>query len=292
MIKSMTGYGRGEAVLHGRPITVEVRSVNNRYLDCTVKLPRIYVFAEDAIKAAVQSHISRGKVDVFITIGPSESGDVSISVNRPVADGYYAALCALRDAYGLKDDISVSLMSRFQDVFLVEKTQEDLEAVSADICSVLELALRDFDAMRLREGEKLGQDVLSRAASIEGLVSKVEVRSPGIVADYRARLTAKMTEVLQNTQLDESRILTEAAIYADKVAVDEETVRLRSHLSQLRHLLQQEGAIGRKLDFLIQEFNREANTIGSKCNDIETAGYVVDIKAEIEKIREQIQNIE
>ena len=292
MIKSMTGYGRGEAVLHGRPITVEVRSVNNRYLDCTVKLPRIYVFAEDAIKAAVQSHISRGKVDVFITIGPSESGDVSISVNRPVADGYYAALCALRDAYGLKDDISVSLMSRFQDVFLVEKTQEDLEAVSADICSVLELALRDFDAMRLREGEKLGQDVLSRAASIEGLVSKVEVRSPGIVADYRARLTSKMTEVLQNTQLDESRILTEAAIYADKVAVDEETVRLRSHLSQLRHLLQQEGAIGRKLDFLIQEFNREANTIGSKCNDIETAGYVVDIKAEIEKIREQIQNME
>ena len=288
----MTGYGRGEAVLHGRPITVEVRSVNNRYLDCTVKLPRIYVFAEDAIKAAVQSHISRGKVDVFITIGPSEGGDVSISVNRPVADGYYAALCALRDAYGLKDDISVSLMSRFQDVFLVEKTQEDLEAVSADICSVLELALRDFDAMRLREGEKLGQDVLSRAASIEGLVSKVEVRSPGIVADYRARLTAKMTEVLQNTQLDESRILTEAAIYADKVAVDEETVRLRSHLSQLRHLLQQEGAIGRKLDFLIQEFNREANTIGSKCNDIETAGYVVDIKAEIEKIREQIQNME
>ena len=292
MIKSMTGYGRGEAVLHGRPITVEVRSVNNRYLDCTVKLPRIYVFAEDAIKAAVQSHISRGKVDVFITIGPSESGDVSISVNRPVADGYYAALCALRDAYGLKDDISVSLMSRFQDVFLVEKTQEDLEAVSADICSVLELALRDFDAMRLREGEKLGQDVLSRAAAIEGLVSKVEVRSPGIVADYRARLTAKMAEVLQSTQLDEGRILTEAAIYADKVAVDEETVRLRSHLSQLRHLLRQEGAIGRKLDFLIQEFNREANTIGSKCNDIETAGYVVDIKAEIEKIREQIQNME
>ena len=279
-------------MLHGRPITVEVRSVNNRYLDCTVKLPRIYVFAEDAIKAAVQSHISRGKVDVFVTIGPSESGDVTISVNRPVADGYYAALCALRDAYGLKDDISVSMLSRFQDVFLVEKTREDLEAVSADICSVLELALNDFDAMRLREGEKLGQDVLSRAETIESLVSKVEARSPGIVADYRARLAAKMAEVLQNTQLDESRILTEAAIYADKVAVDEETVRLRSHLSQLRHLLAQDGAIGRKLDFLIQEFNREANTIGSKCNDIETAGYVVDIKAEIEKIREQIQNME
>ena len=288
----MTGYGRGEAVLGGRTITVELRSVNNRYLDCTIKMPRIYAFAEDAVKTKVQSHISRGKVDVFVTIGPSEDGDVSISVNKPVADGYYAALCALRDSYGLKDDISVSLLSRFQDVFLVEKAQEDLEAVSKDICTVLELALQDFDAMRVREGEKLCQDVRNRAAAIEALTGKVEERSPGIVADYRARLAAKMEEVLQNTQIDESRILTEAAIYADKVAVDEETVRLRSHLSQLEHMLSQGGAMGRKLDFLIQEFNREANTIGSKCNDIETARYVVDIKAEIEKIREQIQNIE
>mgnify|MGYP005756235259 FL=1 len=288
----MTGYGRGEANLNGRPITVELRSVNNRYLDCSVKLPRIYVFAEDAVKSRVQSRISRGKVDVYITIGPSANGDVAISVNKPVADGYYAALKDLRDTYGLRDDISVSLLSRFQDVFLVEKTQEDLEALSADICSVLDLALDDFDAMRTREGEKLCQDVRSRAATIEGLVSKVETRSPGIVADYRAKLVARMNEVLQNTQIDESRILTEAAIYADKVAVDEETVRLRSHLSQLDHMLGQGGAIGRKLDFLIQEFNREANTIGSKCSDIETAGYVVDIKAEIEKIREQIQNIE
>ena len=288
----MTGYGRGEANLNGRPITVELRSVNNRYLDCTVKLPRIYVFAEDAVKSRVQSRISRGKVDVYITIGPSANGDAAISVNKPVADGYYAALKDLRDTYGLRDDISVSLLSRFQDVFLVEKTQEDLEALSADICTVLDLALDDFDAMRTREGEKLCQDVRSRAATIEGLVSKVEKRSPGIVADYRAKLVARMNEVLQNTQIDESRILTEAAIYADKVAVDEETVRLRSHLSQLDHMLSQGGAIGRKLDFLIQEFNREANTIGSKCSDIETAGYVVDIKAEIEKIREQIQNIE
>ena len=288
----MTGYGRGEANLNGRPITVELRSVNNRYLDCTVKLPRIYVFAEDAVKSRVQSRISRGKVDVYITIGPSANGDVAISVNKPVADGYYAALKDLRDTYGLRDDISVSLLSRFQDVFLVEKTQEDLEALSADICTVLDLALDDFDAMRTREGEKLCQDVRSRAATIEGLVSKVEKRSPGIVADYRAKLVARMNEVLQNTQIDESRILIEAAIYADKVAVDEETVRLRSHLSQLDHMLSQGGAIGRKLDFLIQEFNREANTIGSKCSDIETAGYVVDIKAEIEKIREQIQNIE
>ena len=288
----MTGYGRGEATIHGRPITVELRSVNNRYLDCTVKLPRIYVFAEDAVKSAVQRRISRGKVDVFITIGPSQSGDVAISVNKPVAQGYLAALEDLRDSYGLRDDISVSLLSRFQDVFLVEKTQEDLDALSADICAVLDLALDDFDAMRVREGEKLCQDVLSRASAISALVSRVEERAPGIVADYRAKLLSRMNEVLQNTQIDEGRILTEAAIYADKVAVDEETVRLRSHLSQLEHMLDQGGAIGRKLDFLIQEFNREANTIGSKCSDIETAGYVVEIKAEIEKIREQIQNIE
>ena len=292
LVKSMTGYGRGEAAVNGRAIMVELRSVNNRYLDCTVKLPRIYVFAEDAVKARVQSRISRGKVDVFVTIGPSANGDVTISVNKPVADGYFAALQDLRDTYGLRDDISVSLLSRFQDVFLVEKTQEDLEALSADICSVLDLALDDFDAMRSREGEKLCQDIRTRANTIAGLVSKVEERSPGIVADYRAKLLTRMNEVLQNTQIDESRILTEAAIYADKVAVDEETVRLRSHLSQLEHMLEQGGAIGRKLDFLIQEFNREANTIGSKCSDIETAGYVVDIKAEIEKIREQIQNIE
>ena len=277
---------------NGRSITAEVRSVNNRYLDCTVKLPRIYVFAEDGIKARVQAHISRGKVDVYFSIGPSANGDVAISVNKPVAEGYLAALKDLRDSYGLRDDISVSLLSRFQDVFLVEKTQEDLDALSADLLSVLELALDDFDAMRAREGEKLCQDVRDRAAIIDGLVSKVEERSPGIVADYRAKLLSRMTEVLQNTQIDESRILTEAAIYADKVAVDEETVRLRSHLSQLEHMLEQGGAIGRKLDFLIQEFNREANTIGSKCNDVETAGYVVDIKAQIEKIREQIQNIE
>ena len=288
----MTGYGRGEAVLNGRTITVELRSVNNRYLDCTVKLPRIYVFAEDAIKARVQQHISRGKVDVFISIGQSEAGDVKISVNKPVADGYYAALCALRDTYGLRDDISVGLLSRFQDVFLVEKTQEDLEAVSADLCQVLELALADFDAMREREGEKLLQDVRGRADTIAALTAQVEERAPGIVRDYRAKLEAKMAEVLQNTQLEASRILTEAAIFADKVAVDEELVRLRSHLSQLEHMLSAGGAVGRKLDFLIQEFNREANTIGSKCSDLEIARHVVDIKAEIEKIREQVQNIE
>lgn len=292
MVKSMTGYGRGEAVKSGRTITVEIRSVNNRYLDCTVKMPRIYVFAEDAIKARVQSSISRGKVDVFVTIGPSESGDTSVSLNRSVADGYYRALCEMRDTYGLRDDLSVSLLSRFPDVFLVEKSQEDLDAVAADLCAVTDLALADFDAMRSREGVKLEEDILGRAKAVEDLTAKVAERAPGIVADYRARLAAKMAEVLQNKQLDESRILTEAAIFADKAAVDEETVRLRSHLSQLSHMLGQGGAVGRKLDFLIQEFNREANTIGSKCNDLETTRWVVDIKAEIEKIREQVQNIE
>ena len=292
MIKSMTGYGRGEATLSGRTITVEIRSVNNRYLDCAIKMPRIYVFAEDAIKSRVQKSISRGKVDVFVTIGQAGAGDVTISVNKSMADGYYAALCELRDTYGLRDDISVSTLTRFQDVFLVEKTQEDLEAVAADLCAVTDLALADFDAMRTREGARLAEDIRGRGETIGALTAYVEERSPGIVADYRARLAAKMAEVLQNSQIDESRILTEAAIFADKVAVDEETVRLRSHLSQLTHMLDQGGAVGRKLDFLIQEFNREANTIGSKCSDIETAGYVVDIKAEIEKIREQIQNIE
>ena len=292
MVKSMTGYGRGEEVRGGRNITVEVRSVNNRYLDCNIKLPRLYVFAEDAIKSLVQGTISRGKVDVFVTLGPSEEGDVKVSLNRPVADGYYQALCDMRDAYGLRDDISVSLLSRFPDVFLVEKNEDDVKAVAEDICAVLSQALADFDAMRTREGEKLEQDVAQRADTIEALTGQVEERSPGIVADYRARLTARINEVLQNTQIDESRILTEAAIFADKVAVDEETVRLRSHLGQLRDMLKSDVPVGRKLDFLIQEVNRESNTIGSKCNDIEIARCVVELKAEVEKIREQVQNIE
>lgn len=292
MVKSMTGYGRGEAVLNGRTITVEVRSVNNRYLDCSVKVPRLYIFAEDAIKSRVQSSISRGKVDVFVTIENVGGEQVVISVNQPVADSYYHALTNLRDRYQLRDDISVSLLSRFQDVLLVEKSQEDVEAVAKDICTVLDSALADFTAMRQREGEKLAQDIRSRAATITDLLAKVEARSPQTVSDYRTKLENRMREVLANTQLEESRILTEAAIFADKVAVDEETVRLHSHLGQLEEMLASGVPIGRKLDFLIQEFNREANTIGSKCSDLEISRYVVDIKAEIEKIREQVQNVE
>jgi len=292
MVKSMTGYGRGEAVLNGRTITVEVRSVNNRYLDCSVKVPRLYIFAEDAIKSRVQSNISRGKVDVFVTIENIEGEQVVISVNQPVADSYYNALTSLRDRYQLRDDISVSLLSRFQDVLLVEKSQEDVEAVAKDICTVLDTALADFTAMRQREGEKLAQDIRSRASTIAQLLAKVEERSPQTVSEYRTKLENRMREVLSNTQLEESRILTEAAIFADKVAVDEETVRLHSHLGQLAEMLDSGVPIGRKLDFLIQEFNREANTIGSKCTDLEISRHVVDIKAEIEKIREQVQNVE
>ena len=292
MVKSMTGYGRGEAVLNGRSITVEVRSVNNRYLDCSVKVPRLYIFAEDAIKSRVQNSISRGKVDVFVTLDNTQGDQVEVSVNPSVADGYYNALTALRDRYGLRDDISVSLLSRFQDVLLVEKSQEDVEAVAKDICTVLDTALADFNAMRQREGEKLAEDIRSRAASIAGLLQKVEKRSPQTVSEYRAKLENRMREVLENTQIEESRILTEAAIFADKVAVDEETVRLHSHLGQLEEMLSGGVPVGRKLDFLIQEFNREANTIGSKCTDLEISRHVVDIKAEIEKIREQVQNVE
>ncbi len=292
MVKSMTGYGRSEDTLNGCTITVELRSVNNRYLDCNVRMPRLYLFAEETIKSRVQNTISRGKVDVFVTLDSTGGEQVQVSVNQPLADGYYAALTQLAERYGLSKDISVSLLSRFPDVLLAEKAEEDVEQRAQDICSVLDRALADFDQMRTREGARLEADVLSRAARIEELVGLVEERSPQTVAEYRAKLEARMNEVLSNTQLDPARILTEAAIFADKVAVDEETVRLRSHIGQLRHMLEQGGATGRKLDFLIQEFNREANTIGSKCSDIDIARHVVDIKAEIEKIREQVQNIE
>ncbi len=292
MVKSMTGYGRAEENFGGCTITVELRSVNNRYLDCNVRIPRLYLFAEEAIKSRVQGTISRGKVDVFVTLDSTGAEKVQVSVNKPAADGYYAALKQLAEDYGLSDDISVALLSRFPEVLLAEKAEEDVEQMARDICSVLDRALADFDEMRAREGERLKADILSRAAAIEAKVALVEARSPQTVAEHRAKLEARMNEVLANTQLDPARILTEAAIFADKVAVDEETVRLRSHTEQLREMLSKGGATGRKLDFLIQEFNREANTIGSKCSDLEISSHVVDIKAEIEKIREQVQNIE
>ena len=290
----MTGYGRAEETLRGCTITVELRSVNNRYLDCNIRMPRLYLFAEDAIKSRVQGTISRGKVDVFVTLDFAGQEELKVTVNQGAADSYYAALTQLAQRYGLANDISVSLLSRFPEVLVAEKAQDDLEGRAQDICRVLDAALQDFDEMRTREGERLREDILSRARTIEEKVALVEERSPQTVAEYRAKLEERMNEVLSKAgaQADPARILTEAAIFADKVAVDEETVRLRSHLGQLRHMLAQGGATGRKLDFLIQEFNREANTIGSKCADLEITGQVVDIKAEIEKIREQVQNIE
>ena len=292
MIKSMTGYGSAKGSVEGLSITVELKSVNNRYLDASVRLPRSFLFAEEAIKSAVQKHISRGKVDVFVTVDSSETADVSVKINEPLLRGYLEALRRIADDYGLPDDVTALAVSRFPEVLTVEKKDLDAEAISAGITAITEQALRDFDAMRLREGEKLRDDVIGRLQTIDALVSKVEAESPKTVADYRARLEAKMAEVLGSAGIDESRILTEAAIFADHIAVDEETVRLRSHMSQLRTMIGGNSPTGRKIDFLIQEFNREANTIGSKCQNSEIAHVVVDLKSEIEKIREQIQNIE
>ena len=292
MVKSMTGYGRARETLNKRDITVEVRSVNNRYLDCAVKMPRAYIFAEDAIKARVQKAVSRGKVDVFVTIDTSAADVTVVAVNEPLARGYYEALMQLKTTFSMDGDVSPVALAKFPDVLTVTKADEDVETVSADICQVLDKALAAYNEMRAVEGRKLAEDISGRVNTIEAVVGEVEERSPQTVAAYRERLEGKMREVLQSTTIDESRILTEAAIFADKIAVDEETVRLRSHIAQLRDMLRSEQPIGRKLDFLIQEVNRECNTIGSKCNDLTITQNVVNMKAEVEKIREQVQNIE
>ena len=295
MVKSMTGYGRAQKTLANRDITVEVRSVNNRYLDCTVKLPRAYIFAEDAIKGCVQKAISRGKVDVFVTIDSTGTDEEVVVVNEGLARSYLDALRRLYEIDGgnyLQKKSYVADFARIPDVLTVTKAEEDLESVGADICGVLDEALASYNQMRATEGRKLAEDISGRLDTIETLTGKVEQRSPETVREYREKLTARMQEVLQSTTVDESRILTEAAIYADKIAVDEETVRLRSHVSQLRGMLQSDEPMGRKMDFLIQEVNRESNTIGSKCNDVAIARDVVALKAEVEKIREQVQNIE
>ena len=292
MIKSMTGYGRAREIRNKRDITVEVRSVNNRYLDCTVKMPRMYAFAEDALKTCVQKYLSRGKVDVFVTVDASAADVAKVTVNRELAASYKAALEELSQVTGIPANVTTELLSRYPDVLTVTKADEDLETVSADICAVLEQALVAYNEMRAVEGRKLAEDIGNRLTYIENYTSQVEARSPETVAEYRAKLTARMQEVLQSTTIDEQRILTEAAIYADKVAVDEETVRLRSHVAQLRTMLESDEPMGRKMDFLIQEVNRESNTIGSKCNDVAIAQVVVGLKAEVEKMREQVQNVE
>lgn len=292
MIKSMTGYGSAKGQAAGLVISVELKSVNNRYLDTSVRLPRSFLFAEEAVKSAVQSHISRGKVDVYITVDSSASDDMTVKVNEPLLKGYIDAVRHISEEYSLPNELTALEVSRFPDVLSVEKRDLDAEEISAAVTRITETALADFDAMRLREGEKLRDDVLSRLRTIDALVAMVEREAPKTVAEYRARLEQRMAEVLGTAGIDENRILAEAAIFADHIAVDEETVRLRSHMSQLTGMINGSSPTGRKIDFLIQEFNREANTIGSKCQSSDIAHTVVDLKSEIEKIREQIQNIE
>ena len=288
----MTGYGRARQTLGKRDITVEVRAVNNRYLDCTVKLPRAYAFAEDAVRKHVQQAVSRGKVDILFTIDSTGADTAKIVVDRSLAEGYAAALRELAEICGTEAKLTPETLARFPDVLTVTKAEEDLDALGADICTVLDEALAAFNAMRAAEGEKLAADIGGRLTTIETLTAKVEARSPETVAEYRRKLTARMEEVLQGASVDPQRILTEAAIYGDKVAVDEETVRLRSHVAQLRGMLEADEPMGRKMDFLIQEVNRESNTIASKCCDVSIAQVAVDLKAEVEKIREQVQNVE
>ena len=293
MIKCMNGYGRARVELLKREITVEVRAVNNRYLDCGVKMPRMYAFAEDAVKQCVQKAVSRGKVDVFITVDASAADVAKVTVNRELAAQYAAALHELAEVCGpTAYKVTPDQLARFPDVLTVTKADEDLDVVSGDLCAVLEEALEAFNTMRATEGTKLAEDIGNRLDNILAYTARVEERSPETVAEYRRKLTARMQEVLQSAAVDDQRILTEAAIYADKVAVDEETVRLRSHVSQLRAMLESDEPIGRKMDFLIQEVNRESNTIGSKCSDVEIAQVAVGLKAEVEKMREQVQNVE
>ena len=292
MIYSMTGYGAAKGSAEALEISVELKSVNNRYLDISVRLPRNLIFAEEAVKALVQKHISRGKVDVFITVDSSGADDVVIKVNETLAREYAAALKQISGLCGVADDVTATTVGKMPEVLTVEKKEADREQIAAGIAAVLENALTEFDGMRAREGEKLSADILSRVDAIEKMTAFVEERSPATVADYRARLEQRMREVLESKEVDDARLLTEAALFADKIAVDEETVRLRSHFAQMRGMLADGSPVGRKLDFLIQEFNRETNTIGSKCSDREITRTVVDMKAEIEKIREQVHNIE
>ena len=292
MIKSMTGYGGAKGLSGKLEITVELKSVNSRYLDCTIKIPRSFIALEEPLKSIIGKCISRGKVDAFITIDSSKAGDVEIKINRPLAEAYISALRALHEDYDLSDGLTAIDLARFPDILQAEKAEADIEQLCTDVSDVLVEALSGFETMRVNEGAALRRDILARLDEIERLTKKAAETSLRTVADYRAKLETKLLEVLQTTGIDEQRILMEAAIFADRVAIDEETVRLISHIDQLRDLLDSREPVGRKIDFLLQEFNREANTIGSKGNDAEMARITVELKSEIEKIREQAQNIE
>lgn len=291
-MKSMTGYGCARMAIDGREISVEVRAVNHRYLDVNVKCPRAYSFLEEALKKAAGERIARGKVDIFVQIIGNSTDDVVVKVNIPLAQHYLTALRSLSEATGLANDVSLLTLAKMPEVLTEEQAEPDTEKLTQDVVSVFHLAADEFEGMRGREGEKLADDVRFRKRTIIGLLEQVEARAPQRTIEYREKLERRMQELLSDTTIDAQRILTEAAVFADRTAIDEETVRLRSHLSQLEQMLCDNKPIGRKLDFLVQEMNRESNTIGSKANDVTLSKLVVELKSEIEKIREQIQNIE
>ena len=292
MIKSMTGFGRAQETVDGMTVTVELKSVNHRYFEFTAKVPRSYGFLEEKLKSFLNARVSRGKMECYVSIENLEESDMEVVVNPSLAKGYVDALRTLSETFGLKEDYSAISIAKFPDVLTLRKAPADEEKIWNAVQKVAELAVERFVTMRETEGEKLRADILSKADTILEHVAFVESRSPQTVREYHEKLRQRMEELLENTQVDEQRFLTEAAIFADKVAVDEETVRLRSHISQLREFLNADEPIGRKLDFLVQEMNRESNTIGSKAQDVEIAKRVIAIKAEVEKIREQVQNIE
>mgnify|MGYP000174505745 FL=1 len=289
---SMTGYGSAKGSVEGQEITVELKSVNNRYLDCSVRLPRNFLFAEDTVKQAVSAGVSRGKVDVFVSAQASQDSGTVVSVNEELARGYRDAVAHIAETLGLESGLNAFSLARFPDVLTVERRELDKDKAAAALSEITAKAVEEFNAMREHEGERLRRDMLGKLETIEGLVSVVEERSPQTVKEYRERLEARLRDILADRSLDEQRVITEAAIFADRTAVDEETVRLRSHIAQFRTMLEEGSPIGRKMDFLVQEFNRESNTIGSKCSDASLAKVVVDLKSEIEKSREQLQNVE
>lgn len=288
----MTGYGRAQNVLNGRDILVEIRSVNHRYFDYSSRIPRVYSYVDEKLKTLFKEVISRGKVEVSVTINALESKDSVIHVNKSIAEGYITALRSLSGEFDLGDDLKLSNLIKILDIFNVQKTPDDEEQIWNDISQVAHEALDQFLNMRISEGKKLKNDIISKANAIEQMVGEVEKISPTTVENYRKKLVLKLEEILASKDIDEQRIITEAAIFAEKIAVDEETVRLKSHISQFKDMLDSSEAVGRKLDFIVQEMNREVNTIGSKAQDLNITKIVVDMKSEIEKIREQIQNIE
>lgn len=289
---SMTGYGSAKGTVEGQEITVELKSVNNRFLDCSVRMPRSFLFAEDAVKKAVTAGVTRGKVDVFVSAQASQDSGTVVLVNEGLAREYRDAIARIAESLGLENGLTAFSIARLPDVLTVERREIDKDKATAALAEITAKAVEEFNAMREREGEWLRRDMLAKLDTIEKLVSIVEERSPQTVKEYRERLEARLREVLADRSLDEQRVITEAAIFADRTAVDEETVRLRSHIAQFRTLLQEGSPILRKPDFLVQELNREMNTIGSKCSDSYLAQAVVDLKSELEKIREQIQNVE